>query len=166
MLKLLIGAALFVCCGYAGYGISAHYRKRYNLLVKINGYIDALENGISYLQNTSEELTKGYTGESKDDCAIILRRYLSLLDKGTFSKGDCFDATKTHLLSGYERQILADMLFSLGKSDLDTQLSELKNYRALFAPVTESAKQNYKKYGTLAFKLGILTGLAALLITA
>lgn len=166
MLKLILGAALFVCCGYAGYGISAHYRKRYNLLVGINGYIDALENGISFLQNTSEELTKGYIGEKKDDCSAILNRYLNLLGKGTFSKDDCFAAVKTHLLSGYERQILADMLFSLGKSDLDTQLSELKKYRALFAPVTESAKQNHKKYGTLAFKLGILAGLAALLITA
>lgn len=166
MLRLLLGAALFVCCGYAGYAVSAHYRKRYNLLVGVNGYIDALQNGISYLQSTLGELTSSYINDKKDDFSLILGRYSDLLSKGAVSKQDCKMIAKTRLLTGYEQGIIAEMLSSLGKSDIDTQLAELAKYKSLLAPITESARLNQKKYGTLAFKLGILAGLTALLITA
>lgn len=166
MLNLLIGAALFICCGYVGYGVSNHYRRRSNLFVGILGYIDALENGMSYLQTTLGDLTSGYIADRKDDTGKILQRYLKLLEKGSFSKNQCLEVVKCGLMTGYERNIFAEMLFSLGKTDLDSQLAELKKYRALIAPISENAKQNYKKYGSLAFKLGILAGLAALLVTA
>ena len=166
MLKLLVGAALFVCCGYVGYGVSAHYRRRYNLLVGVIGYIDALINGISYLQSTLEELTSGYAGEKKDDLGKMLAKYILLLKNGSYRKEDCAAIVRSRLLTGYEQNALAEMLYSLGKSDIDTQLSELNKYRALISPIAAEAGNNYKKYGSLAFKLGILAGLAALLITA
>ena len=75
-------------------------------------------------------------------------------------------AVNTKLLTGYEKNVVAEMLFSLGRSDLDTQLAELSKYRANLTPISESAKQNYKKYGALSFKLGILAGLAAMLLVA
>lgn len=166
MLKLLLGAALFVCCGYVGYGVSTHYRKRSNLFISVIGYIDSLENGMSYLQSALGDLTQIYIADKKDDAAKILQKYLCLLEKGAFSKDECKNAVRTRLMTGYEQNVLAEMLFSLGKTDLDSQIAELKKYRALFAPISENAKQNYKKYGALAFKLGILAGLAALLVTA
>lgn len=166
MLRLLLGAALFVCCGYAGYAVNAHYRKRSNLLDGIVGYIDALDKGISYLQSTLCELTKAYSSDKKGDCAAIFSAYVRLLEQGSFSKEDCMKTVATRLLTGYEKSVVADMLFSLGKSDYDTQLSDLAKFRAVLDPIAQTSKQNYKKYGGLSFKLGILAGLAALLIAA
>ena len=97
---------------------------------------------------------------------VRLFRAAHLLEKGAFSKQDCMQAVNTKLLTGYEKNIVAEMLFSLGRSDLDTQLAELSKYRANLTPISESAKQNYKKYGALSFKLGILAGLAAMLLVA
>ncbi len=166
MLKLLVGALLFVCCGYVGYGISAHYRKRCNLLVSALGYLDHLENGVSYLQNTLGELTLSYCQGKKDEFCKILKKYSGLLEGGYVMKEDCIAAAKSRYLTAYEQSLVAEMLFSLGKSDLDTQLSDIKKYRAAFSPIEDAAKSNQKKYGTLAFKLGILSGLAAMLVVA
>lgn len=166
MLKLLVGALLFVCCGYVGYGINAYYRRRSSLLTEILGYIDALEKGISFLQSPPLEITLSYVADRKSDAVKILSEYVELLKKGEFSKQDCLKAVNTKLLTGYEKNVFAEMLFSLGRSDLDTQLAELSKYRANLTPISESAKQNYKKYGALSFKLGILAGLAAMLLVA
>ena len=166
MFNVALGAILFVCSGYVGYAVGAHYRKRSNLFVGITAYVDSLEKGMSFLQSTLGELTENFVSDKKDDLARILNAYLSLLKSGSVSKEDCKNATKTRLLNGYEQGLLAEMLFSLGKSDLDTQLAELARYKALFAPITETARQNYKKYGALSFKLGILAGLAAMLLAA
>lgn len=166
MFNIALGAVLFVCSGYIGYAVGSHYRKRSNLFAGITAYIDSLEKGMSFLQSTLGELTENFVSEKKDDLSTILCRYLSLLKNGAVSKEDCRNAVKTRLMNGYEQGLLAEMLFSLGKSDLDTQLADLARYKALFAPIAESAKQNHKKYGALSFKLGILAGLAAMLLAA
>lgn len=149
-----------------GYGINAYYRRRSSLLTEILGYIDALEKGISFLQSPPLEITSSYVADRKSDSSKILSEYVELLKKGEFSKQDCLKAVNTKLLTGYEKNVVAEMLFSLGRSDLDTQLAELLKYRANLTPISESAKQNYKKYGALSFKLGILAGLAAMLLVA
>lgn len=149
-----------------GYGINAYYRRRSSLLTEILGYIDALEKGISFLQSPPLEITSSYVADRKSDAVKILSEYVELLKKGEFSKQDCLKAVNTKLLTGYEKNVVAEMLFSLGRSDLDTQLAELLKYRANLTPISESAKQNYKKYGALSFKLGILAGLAAMLLVA
>lgn len=149
-----------------GYGINAYYRRRSSLLTEILGYIDALEKGISFLQSPPLEITSSYVADRKSDAVKILSEYVELLKKGEFSKQDCLKAVNTKLLTGYEKNVFAEMLFSLGRSDLDTQLAELSKYRANLTPISESAKQNYKKYGALSFKLGILAGLAAMLLVA
>lgn len=149
-----------------GYGINAYYRRRSSLLTEILGYIDALEKGISFLQSPPLEITSSYVADRKSDSVKILSEYVKLLEKGAFSKQDCLKAVNTKLLTGYEKNVFAEMLFSLGRSDLDTQLAELSKYRANLTPISESAKQNYKKYGALSFKLGILAGLAAMLLVA
>lgn len=149
-----------------GYGINAYYRRRSSLLTEILGYIDALEKGISFLQSPPLAITSSYVADRKSDSSKILSEYVELLKKGEFSKQDCLKAVNTKLLTGYEKNVFAEMLFSLGRSDLDTQLTELSKYRANLTPISESAKQNYKKYGALSFKLGILAGLAAMLLVA
>ena len=149
-----------------GYGINAYYRRRSSLLTEILGYIDALEKGISFLQSPPLEITSSYVADRKSDAVKILSEYVKLLEKGAFSMQDCMQAVNTKLLTGYEKNVFAEMLFSLGRSDLDTQLAELSKYRAYLTPISESAKQNYKKYGALSFKLGILAGLAAMLLVA
>lgn len=166
MLNIALGAVLFVCSGYIGYAVGSHYRRRSNLFVGITAYIDSLEKGMSFLQSTLGELTENFISDKKDDLSVMLGKYLFLLKKGAVTKEDCKSILKTRLMNGYERGVFAEMLFSLGKSDLDTQLADLARYKALFAPITESAKQNYKKYGALSFKLGILAGLAAMLLAA
>lgn len=166
MLKIFVGALLFVCCGYVGYGVNAYYRRRSSLLSEMIGYIDALEKGISFLQSPLREITCSYVADKKSDAAKMLSGYVGLLEKGGFSKQDCLKAVNTKLLTGYEKNLVAEMLYSLGRSDLDTQLSELSKYRANLSPIAESAKDNFKKYGALSFKLGILAGLAAMLLVA
>lgn len=166
MLRLLLGAVLFVCSGYVGYSVNAHYRKRSTAFIVLLGYIDSLEKGMSYLQTSLGELTCSYATDKKDDMSEILKKYAALLSKGAFSKEECKAIVKTRLLTAFEQNLLSEMLFSLGKTDLDSQLAELSKYRAAFAPISVNAEQNYKKYGTLSFKLGILAGLAALLVTA
>lgn len=166
MLNIALGAALFVCSGYIGYAVGSHYRRRSALLQGICAYIDSLEKGMSFLQSTLGELTENFVSDKKDDASAMMRRYLSLLGNGAVTKEDCKVAVKTRLLNGYEQGVVAEMLFSLGKSDLDTQLTELARYKALLLPIAESAKTDYKKYGALSFKLGILAGLAAMLLTA
>lgn len=164
MTGIIAGGILFVCFAYIGYGIERAYKKRYNFLNSFADYFASLENGISYLKSDLAELTHSYVAGAKGDCVVALQGFCALLDRGSYTKDDCESLIKTRLVTAYERHTIAEALFSLGKCDYDTQLAQLAKYRTMLSPMVQTAQTNCKKSGALAFKLGILAGLAALLL--
>lgn len=164
MLSLIIGSLLFVCSSYIGYAVMQHYKKRYNFLSSLCDYYFALQQGISYLKLPLEQITRNFCNGKKGDLYAMLENYCLLLNSGYYDKNNCKDLASSKLLTAFEQNTLGEVFYSLGKSDYDTQLSDIKSYLNIWKPILDVAKQNYSKYGILAFKLGILAGLALLLI--
>lgn len=151
---------LFVCCAYAGFGISDWFKRRRLFFGALIDYLDALERGIAYAKMPLPQLTQSFREGKKGDFFALLDAYCK--DIAGQRRTEC----KSLLLSAYERRAVADMLNSLGKYDTETQLAELGRYRTLFAPIRDKCAENYDKTGKLAAKLGVLAGIAAMLALA
>ena len=53
---------------------------------------------------------------------------------------------------------------NLGRSDVDSQSKEIKNFQTRFETLSVTANNENKKYGSLSVKLGIVAGLVIIVI--
>ena len=53
---------------------------------------------------------------------------------------------------------------TLGRSDVDSQSKEIKNYQSRFESFSNSSFNENKKYGGLSIKLGIIAGLLIIVL--
>lgn len=67
---------------------------------------------------------------------------------------------KSKTLKSNEKQLVADFLRSLGMTDSETQILELRNYKKRFEEILECENEKYKKTANMELKLFILAGLA------
>ena len=81
----------------------------------------------------------------------------SPLDKESLFKGITF-------LKDDEKDMIFTFFKSLGRSDVDSQSKEVKNFQARFESVAEKVNSDNKKYGSLSIKLGIVAGLLLVVI--
>lgn len=160
MSSLIVGAALFVCCAYVGFGICDLYKRRSAFFDALIEYLDSLERGISYAKTPLPKLTEDFAADKKGELFMLLRKFAGDIRAGQKTE------FKSPIFSAYEKRRVVEMLDSLGKYDTDTQLTELRRYRALFAPTREIAVKKYSTTGKLAAKLGVLVGIAVMLALA
>ena len=160
MYTLIAGAALFVCCAYVGFGVSDIYKRRSVFFDALVEYLDSLERGISYAKTPLPKLTEDFAADRKGELFALLRKFACDIRSGQKTE------FKSPVFSAYERRRVTEMLDSLGKYDTDTQLTELRRYRALFVPARDGAAKKYSTTGKLAAKLGILVGIAVMLALA
>ena len=64
-----------------------------------------------------------------------------------------------NFLKNDEKDVIFMFFKSLGRSDVDSQSKEIKNYQTRFESFSSTANNDNKKYGALSIKLGIIAGL-------
>ena len=79
------------------------------------------------------------------------------LEKETLFKGITF-------LKEDEKDVIFMFFKTLGRSDVDSQSKEAKNYQSRFESLSTLANNDNKKFGKLSLKLGIIAGLFIIVI--
>ncbi|MDE7337588.1 MAG: stage III sporulation protein AB [Clostridia bacterium] len=165
MLKLAIGGILCFISAYLGITGKNYYDKRYKYLVDFNEFVLSLIDGISYAKDRLPEISKKYISSSKGVFCKDLEKYLDIIestqDKEKIVK--CFDCK---YLKKSDRAYLTDFFLALGKFDYDTQISKLNLCKAEMEKTLAKAEKDCKSTGSLLAKLGLLLGIAIMIILA
>ena len=162
-MKYLVIAVLFLTCIFVGFIISQKYRKRANFFKALVLVCQKLNVEISYSREKLKNLLSNFDSQTKSSLCGITENYLGFidkeapLDKSTLFKGIIF-------LKEDEKDAILLFFKTLGRSDVESQSKELKNFEKRFEEYVSSTTLDNKKYGSMSIKLGVMAGLAVAII--
>lgn len=164
MIKYLILFAVAGICTYIGWGLSGYYTNRSKFFKSVELLFDNLKTEIRFSQGKLIELLSNFRPHSKDAQTLITNFVDCLNFDKEINSQNLFLNIK--ILGEDEKNVLATFFKSLGKFDAFNQTNQLANQQIQLADFFQRAEEDAKKFGTLYIKLGIIVGLAIVLIFA
>lgn len=153
LILFLAGISVFV-----GYIFSKKYRKRANFFHALVMLCQKFDVEINFSRERLKNIFENIDEKQKSYLCGLIPNFISFieqensLDKETLFKGITF-------LKEEEKDVIFLFFKTLGRSDVDSQSKETKNYQLRFENLSSLAMADNKKYGSLAIKLGIVAGL-------
>lgn len=121
----------------------------FSSLVKLS---DKLISEISFRKENLTVVLKEFAQDEKTELSEHVKSFCaSPYEKIHIQKG---------ILKTGERAAVEEFFFSLGATDADTQIFELRNYGQKFQEMYSSENERFKKNGNVGLKLSVLAGLA------
>lgn len=162
MHKFALGGILCFVCAYLGIVGKKYYDKRYAYLKDFYSFVLELIDNISFAQDRLSDIGKRYADSGKGAFRNDLRGYSETLEDGGAAE-KCFDSK---YLKKCDRAYVQEFFMNLGKVDYDTQLSKLNLTKAQMEKTVSKAENDCKTTGNLLSKLGLLAGIAIMIILA
>lgn len=164
MLRLIGGGILCMCIAYIGLAIRRYYVSRKNFYEELLGFIDALVNNITFLKSPLPKVISSYTSLKKTDFCRLLNDFGSIISNGEFAGSG--KKLKVNIIAAKEMGDINTFFGELGKYDSATQLNNLGSWRSKFDTAYKVSVKKADTYGALAFKLGVLLGILAMILVA
>ena len=162
-MKYLILALLIICSILIGYIFSKKYRVRakfFNSLIYLCLKFDV---EINYSRERLKNIIESLDEKYKQHLYGIDKNYILFInDKTPLEKEMLFKGI--NFLKDDEKDIIFMFFKTLGRSDVDSQSKEIKNYQNRFEEISTKTTAENKKYGSLSIKLGIIAGLFLVVI--
>lgn len=155
---------IFVVFGvsYVGYALSNYYKKRQRILSDAVLFCGCLISDIDFLHMPLKKIISARSGQFYPEFEKILSEYFKKLQRGEIT--DFKDCVQSLYLKKCESESLNSLFCELGKTDSDTQITTITNFKNIFENYSKDATDESKKYAPLCLKLGFLTGLAIAVI--
>lgn len=159
----IILGCLAAFCIVIGYIFSLKYKKRATFFKTLVMLCQKLDVEINYSRERLKNLLLGFDDKTKKQLQGLTQNYVAYLDNtvpledATLFKGMTF-------LNQTEKDVILLFFKSLGRSDVDSQSKEIKNYEKRFEDMSAASLNENKKYGTLSIKLGIVAALMVIVI--
>ena len=150
---------LLIVCGisYLGVGIADFYKKRCKLMSDIVMFCDCLISDIDFLHTPIKKIIDNRTKQFGAEMNKVLIQYASVLERGELIE---YSQPVTSIyFSKSECDMFMSLLIELGKSDCDSQVSTIKNFKTAFQKFYEEASEEKKKYAPMITKLSVLSGI-------
>ncbi|MDR1906554.1 MAG: stage III sporulation protein AB [Clostridiales bacterium] len=165
MLSIAAGAALFVACLYGGVGIKHYYKTRAEYFARINDFCNLLIDEISNLKTPLIKILENFAFLKKDELSKHITAYAEVLSRDVIPYEEQIrELLSSPYLKKEEIRLIADFLMILGRSRSESQVANIKHYKNKFEEVSKKAGEAYTVQGALAYKLGILLGIALMII--
>lgn len=153
LLAIFVGAAIYV-----GFIFSKKYRTRENFFLALVMLCQKFDVEINYSRQRLKNIFSSLDDKQKKSLHGIDKNFLSFIDKESpLEKEYLFN--RINFLKEDEKDVIFMFFKNLGRSDVDSQSKEIKNFQARFESISTKAIQENKKYGSLSIKLGIIAGL-------
>ncbi|MBQ8845380.1 MAG: stage III sporulation protein AB [Clostridia bacterium] len=163
MIKWLIMIILFFLCILIGYYFSQRYVNRLKFFKSLILLCQNLDIEINYSRERLKKLINNYDEKTKKNLLGIDQEFLKYLDNPKeLKKEELFK--NAGILKKEEQDLIFLFFKNLGRSDVENQTKELKNFIAKFEEIKIKAENENKKYGSLSLKLGLIIGLFILVI--
>ena len=146
-----------------GYFYSRKYRIRVNFFRSLVMLCQKFDVEINFSRARVRNILLSIDEKTKNKLCRIDNNYLLYLEgQNALTREELFNGI--NFLKENEKDIIYPFFNLLGKTDVDSQSKEIKNYQSRFESFYEIAEADNKKYGVLSFKLGIITGLFLIVI--
>lgn len=162
-MKWLLIAVVFIVCVIIGFLFSLKYKKRSNFFKALILLSQKLDIGINFSRERLQNLFGSLDEGIKKDLNNLTDNYISYLQKnGELNSDKLFQGI--NFLKDYEREIILMFFKMLGRSDVESQSKEIKNFELRFNELACKASEENKKYGGLSLKMGLIIGLMAAVV--
>ena len=162
-MKWIIMALLFGGCVVAGYLYSTRYKKRVDFFTSLIYFAQKLDVEINFSRERLKKLVEDFDSKSKTNLQGIDKSFINYLENGgELTANNLFGAK--NLIKKEEKETVTLFFKNLGRSDVENQTKEIKNSIERFEKMQCEALAEYKKFGKLGIKLGIIAGLALIII--
>ncbi len=162
-MKWIMMILLFAGCLLTGYLYSSRYKKRVDFFTSLIYFAQKLDVEINFSRERLKKLVEDFDTKSKSNLQGIDAAFLQYLNNGGELTTDSLFGKK-NLIKKEEKETVAMFFKNLGRSDVENQTKEIKNSISRFEKLQNDAIAEYKKYGKLGIKLGIIAGLALIVI--
>lgn len=162
-MKYFILTFLAACCVGIGYIFSLKYRRRATFFKTLVMLCQKIDLEINYSRERLRNLLKNFDDKTKKNLHGLDKNFIAYLENNTqLEEASLFK--NINFLKQNEKDLIMLFFKSLGRSDLASQSQELKNYEKRFEELSNGATGENKKYGSLSIKLGIVAGLAVVVL--
>jgi len=157
-MKFIIIALLCFTALYIGYFFSRKYRQRNQFFQAIVMLCQKFDVEINYSKERMKNIFINLDGKLKSKLFGIDNNFLAFLNQEDLLTKELL-FKHISFLKEDEKDILFMFFKSLGRSDLDSQSKEIKNFLSRFESILQSTESENKKYSSLSIKLGIIASL-------
>lgn len=148
---------------YIGYIFSKKYKTRSNFFQSLLYLCQKFDIEINYSRERLKNIFLNLDEKNKNSLKGIDNNYISFIDKeAPLDKENLFK--DINFLKDNEKDLIFTFFKSLGRSDVDSQSKELKNFQVRFNELVNSTNAENKKYGSLFIKLGLIAGFMIVVI--
>ena len=162
-MKIVLLAILASIAIYIGFLISKKYKTRANFFQAIIMLCQKFDVEINYSRERLKNIFASLDEKQKKKLKGIDKNYIAFIDKESPLEKD-FLFKNIKFLKEDEKDILFMFFKNLGRSDVDSQSKEIKNFQTRFENLADQANNENKKYGSLSIKLGIIAGLVIIVL--
>ena len=162
-MKIFLLAILASISIFIGYIISKKYKTRANFFQSIVMLCQKFDVEINFSRERLKNLFLSLDEKQKKKLQGIDKNFISFIDQEVpLEKDNLFKNIK--FLKEDEKDILFMFFKNLGRSDVDSQSKEIKNFQSRFENLANSATSENKKYGSLSIKLAIIAALVIIIL--
>ncbi len=162
-MKWFLIVVLGLMCVIGGMFFSNKYKKRkdfFNALILLSQKLDV---EINYSRERLVILIESLDEKIRKSLIKIDVNFLNALKKGTEITAEIL-FEKQKLIKQNEQEMIVMFFKSLGRSNVENQSKEIKNFISRFENFHTLACNDETKFGKLGFKLGIISAIAILII--
>ena len=146
---IVLYATLVFACVWFGVAYSKKLHARYSIFHDLYQFLKVYEDNLSFRQDNLKDLVSRFIEDNKSDLSNIIN---TILIQGQAEQKNDYLTTK-------ELVFIQDVLSSLGRSDKDTELQQVRHLQFMVNSRVQTAKATKEKYSTLSIKIGFLIGL-------
>ena len=162
-MKWILIGILFIACVTIGYIFSIRYKKRVAFFSALILLAQKLDVEINFSRERLKKLIESSDEKMKSNLLGIDKSFIQYLESGgELNSTRLFE--KCSLIKNDEKEIITIFFKNLGRSDVENQTKEIKNSIIRFEKLLNESSAENKKYGKLGIKLGIIAGLAMIVI--
>lgn len=159
-IKIILCLSILAFTSGVGYFLAGKYRQRKLFFTQFLQFNERFLREISYAKRPVKEFITAYS--YKGEFAELLNKYLSELGKENVEFMKYVE--ETAFLEKDEPKTVLEYFESIGKGNSDSQKRYFTNANGVLTESFEKANAEYKKNADLYVKLGVLIGLAIIII--
>ncbi len=160
---MLAGAMLFTASSIFGISVKRIYKERCKLYGELADFTEYLDREIRCLKTPLETNISNY-GVRDGVFGTVIKKYSEGLRFGYGSADEIKVRIKSVYLKEEDNLILASFLYSLGRGDYETELTNLSRYKGIFNEKKLKSEKELKQNGDMYYKLAVTLGIAVMLL--
>ncbi len=166
MLKLAISGVLCFISAYLGFAGNKYFNKRCKYLKDFSEFLSLLRDGISFANDKLPQIGRKFIASGKGAFYTDIGNYIDIVEKGNPTEEQVMKCFDSKYISKRDKVLLKEFFSQLGKFDYDTQISRLDMTSAQLKKTIEKAEKDCRTTGNLMPKLGLVIGIAIMIILA